>query len=186
MAFSWIDILPLHRSVRARFNEVRACLNPSAVAPSWDLNLTAPWLSALSIADTPATAGDINGLRRVIYSRSAPRYTGVRPTCTASPIEAPTAQTRSDVTDNPVRTSRAARAVQPGQPGRSHEANAGSGLSIAPCLQTPLRRPDVVQPVATPKCIAPGSIPMPPSEPSGRLDPDTQYALEALEELRIR
>ena len=27
---------------------------------------------------------------------------------------------------------------------------------------------------------------MPPSEPSGRLDPDTQYALEALEELRIR
>ena len=70
-----------------------------------------------------------------------------------------------DVTDNPVRSSRAARAVQPGQPGRSHAPNAGSGLSIAPCLQTPLRRPDVVQVVVTLRCAVQRSTPEPLRSP---------------------
>jgi hypothetical protein len=47
VAFYWLDILPLHRSVGARFIEVRACLNPSAVAHSRDLLLNAPWSYAL-------------------------------------------------------------------------------------------------------------------------------------------
>ena len=59
------------------------------------------------------------------------------------------AQTCADVTDNPVRTSRAAHTAQPGRPCCSHEPNAGLGLSITPCLQTPLRRPYVAQVVAT-------------------------------------